>query len=81
MLSLFTVSFLQIILVLLKEKAKIAGQTQSGYIRSLILGYKPKELPKAASKKAPAPVVVEEKPTQTKSAESKQNKESNKEEN
>ena len=30
---------------LLKEKAKIAGQTQSGYIRSLILGYKPKELP------------------------------------
>ncbi len=30
---------------MLKENAKITGQTQSGYIRSIILGYKPKELP------------------------------------
>ena len=30
---------------LLKEKAKMTGQTESGYIRALILGYKPKELP------------------------------------
>ena len=55
-----------------------------GYIndpKMVRVSVKPEELPKAASKKAPAPVVVEEKPTQTKSAESKQNKESNKEEN
>lgn len=30
---------------LLKENANKAGLTQSGYIRSLIKGYKPKELP------------------------------------
>lgn len=30
---------------LLKDKAKMTGQTESGYIRELILGYKPKELP------------------------------------
>ena len=50
-------------------------------VKMVRVSSKQKELPKSASKKNPAPVVVEEKSTQTKSAENKQNKESNKEEN